>query len=1509
MSAISLDSVINDFSLIQLNRLEVNGVRFDTITPNSLSRLSTLAEANAYSFIQRNTVYYVFNHSDIGTLDIATVSGILADLQEITPSANSECPYISDAVVLGNTRQCLINFATWYGSSAASSVYNFHDVVAPINPLRNTRFHATLLSRLYNIAHQKIVELTIHNVVQPHHTDMEKLLRIFFIFRHGLVTRTESEQFRAIASQSANVFMHDMTAISSDGQLSAWETRNVSFCIASKALTDDPYADMIFPLMDSSISILQSDQLAIDSILFHPGLTHYICTVDLVNYDIRYRQAITRFLTSRLETIVQSLHVDRTTTTELIHLSGLSEEYCLLYLRMIRRRPVQDINVDIVVPLVNLLIHCLLILKMLSQPPNTYETYRNVVQQGHNEILYGGLMTGDMASDILVRTRGLLRTCIPTYTQDEFTRLLRPSKNIHTMRYLLTDIMTKWTELLFCIDDIRHSGEQHPTVASAADAIQDVSKTQDNLVTACTHYKNTGNMDSLIPYVRETYFPVTIVNEILLPILSDLLIITPNILRVSGNQRLLDLILLCKLLLPSHIRLINILSVLQNFLNLTTIFDLNMLTFFNNIIFDLKDVLSDIIKDDEREIIFPDNISNFILQAAARNVFADINSDLELHVNDTINFFNQHIAVADLLTLIGLCKYDIDWYKGTVTVDFGEERAVAALRPFIEMLKTTLIRHDKSEKYMLNIVANLETSCQQLLSFVTFLDESVDASPGVTFYKQYANAAVTRIYQLKQEIDEKVNGLAEIHKRNVSILRKLCTMCNILSNESIQNTNLKICVDIFRRDMLQNTIPTTRTTAQQLPSFCVERQTQLFHDTFRSNWEPMQFKQMESTFVGEDASSPLNGFVVPFLNLFDSRYSMEEGQLVRWNVFTNDEFSTVANIFLGRAGTHDTTDDESEADLPYALETIIEEEEDDRSSVSSRSMLDSQSRGALTPNATDKSFMQAVKNLSIPGGVRSTVPPVPIPESGPRSLNANTRIKKESTMTNDLLYLDSGASSLTGRTLTDYIDSLSRSDLDESINIQPPSILSIKGTDTPLTQMTTLSTNYTGSTIPNTQGSGSQSFTVLSSSSGTNRSSSTIVLPPDDLRPITTQSTQSTQQTSTYGTDYDAGTMSSVVPLASVQTSISYTGGLSVSDILRTSSESVMSVTSKKDWSRGGRSTVTTIDSGPSSLSVTDSGPESMIGTPISSSSSRIGHTGGRRARPLSTTPVDDGSLCDASPLVASPTASSVIGHKGGRKPRRLSETSVDSGPSALNTIYSGPLRPRSKSVSEGSTVSMGSDSSRAATPLPPPTDPTVRPRSRPPSRTGVLPPLSEPSDSDMVITSGSESNTAFAPITRPRTPTRRRSVTIVDAPMSTASESEENSVSLSDIGDDPLASIRRQQRALQSASQYSQRQISLTPEHTHQTESFSQLSLRQRSESPFNLDAFTKFLDEFQVQDTTSSGPRPRPQSVEMRNASDTTVSDGILSDDGRRSAPPSSDSESTNPRRRFPREYYSLM
>nr|QOE74940.1 small tegument protein [Elephant endotheliotropic herpesvirus 1A] len=1514
MSAISLETVAQSWSLIHLNRLEVNGVLFGTVTADGLSRLSQLAQNNGYSFIATNTLYYVFNHSDIEGLDVALISEIISNLREITPVAESECPNICDSVVLGNTKQCLINFASWYASTSQSSVYSFQEAVSPINHLRNTRFHNELLSRLYNIAHDKIVQLTIHNVLQPDHTDMEKILRTFFIFKHGLVTAAEAEQFRAIASRCGNHFMREMTSMSSDGQLSAWYTREPSFCVASKALTDEPYADLIFPLMESSVSILQNNIFGVDSILFHPGLIHYLCTVDLVNLDIRYRQAITRFLVGRLETIVKSLNLDRVTTLELLNLSGLSDDVCLQYLRMIKRRPEQDINVDIVVPLTNLLVHCFLISKMLTQPPNTYQTYLNVVQQGHKEILYGGLICGDMASDMVTQARGVLRACIPRYTQEEFKLLIRPTNKTHTIRYLLTDIMTKWTEFLFSVDDIRHSTEQHPGVTGAIDALQDVSKTQDALVTACTYYKNTGTMDGLVPHVREGYFASTIVEQIILPILSDLFIITPNILRVSGNQKLLDLILLSKILLPMHIRLINLLSVLQNFLNLTSGYDLNALTFFNNIVFDLKDVLLDILRDD-REIILSDNISNFILQSAARNVFNDIDSDLELHVNDTINFFNQHIAVADLLTLIGMCKYDISWYKGTVTIDLGEETAVTGLRPFIEMLKTTLIRYDKSEKYMLNIIANLETSCQKLLSFITFLDESVDDSPGVTFYKQYANAAVTRIYQLKNEVNTKVGGLADTHKGTLYILRKLCTMCNIMSNEAIESTNLKVCLDTFRRDILQQTIPTTRNTTDQLPSFCVERQVRLFHDTFGNNWEPTQFKQMESAFVGEDSSSPLNGLTAPFLNLFDSRYAMEDPVMVRWNVFTNEEFSTVASIFLGRAGTHDTTDDDTDdGGVPYALETIVEEDEDDTSSVSSRSMVDTQSARALTPNATDRFFAERAKNLSVPGLSATASSSTSIPQHGLASLDGSVRVKQEKTDTRSGLsggprgssglnlrsVTDSaGRSHSAGRTLTDYIDSLSTCDDSLDLNIQPPSILSsTRVSSTPSTQMTSLSTNYAGSTLPNTQGSGSQSFTILSGSSGsTDRPPSTIVLPPSGLRPLTTQSTQSTQQTSVYGTEYDAGTMSTAVPMASVQTSISYTGGLSVSDILRSGSSSAMSITSNTGGTRGRRDSVITVDSGPSSL--IDSGPESLA-TPVSS---HIGHTGGRKARPLSATPTD---TCDsASPLVASP-ASSIIGRPGGRKARRLSETSVDSGPSALNTIYSGPLtRPRSKSVSEGSTVSMSSEYSRAATPIP---DPFLQPRTRTPSTSGLLPVLSE-SESDMIITSGAESSRS-TPVRRPRTPTGGRRSVRMDVTMSTASESEENSLPFSDIGDDPLSSIRRQQRALQATTQQGPRQIPLAPQHTHQTESFSQLSLSSRAESPFNLDAFTKFLDDFPLQDTTSSSGAPmRPRSVEMRNASDTTVSDGALSDDGRRSAPPSSDSESTNTRGRFPREYYSLM
>ncbi|UEH20509.1 small tegument protein [Elephant endotheliotropic herpesvirus 2] len=1564
MSSIALDAVLENWSLLEINKLEINGVLFRTITQDGLERLSTLARANAYSFMASNTVYYAFNHANTEGLNLSHILEILGGLRPVTPSDESECPNISDAVVLNQTRQCLLNFVDWYDSNTQNVVYSFHEVVAPINPFRNTRFHATLLEQLYSTAYTKISGITIHNVVQAHHTDLEKVLRIFFIFKHGLVTSEEAAQFRAIASRTDHPFMRELTS-PKEGQLSAWHTREVSFCLSKKQLSDGPYADLVFPLIESSTLLLQQNLLGIDSILFHPGLVHFLCTVDLNRWDIRYREAVVKFFTGRLETIIQSLNVDFVSTKELIHLTGLSEERCLQYLRIIKRREDQVVNYDIVYSLVNLLIHCYLIIKMLSQAPGTYTTFINVVEEGHSEILYGGLVSSiDAASDILSRARGLLQTYVPTYTQEEFKSLIHPTKKAHTIRYLLGDLMLKWQRVLFEFKARRYNdSDQHPTVAAVEEAVQNIPKTQENLITACQHYKNMGNMDGLIPYVRESYFPVTILDEIILPIVSDLLVVTPNIQRISGNSKLLDIIMICKVLLPTRLRLINILSILNNFLNMTTSYDLNSLVFFNNIVFDLKDVFSDIINDDSREILFSDNISNFILQSASRNVFADINNDLESQINETVNYFNQHIEIADLLTLLGMCHYDINWYRGIVSVNLGDERATVGLRPFIDLIKMALIRYEKSDRYMHNILANLEGSCQKLKAFSAFLQESVDESPGVTFYKQYALMAIHKIYRLKVELASKVTGLGNTHNHTLNIIRKLCTMCSMLSNESIENTNLRLCIDTFRRDMLKDFIPMTRNPNDELPSFCVERQVEFFHQTFDNTWAPTDFVQMDPDFA-ENATSPLHNAIVPFLNVFDARYALVD-ENVKWNVFSNDEFSAVIDIFLGRSLTQGT-DEETDLD-PNHLDTITEEDEYESST--SASTPAQMSLGSNPSRVNDQSFFQNAKNLSRPGSAIPSAegPPGPLidyssapsltytypsppgikkePSDSPThaysSLPVNTiKIPKAEPLGSSYSY-DSriaepptapdrlrtsrargeSTSSVSSHpnTLRDHIQSLISFDDDDTQQARGPAA-------TPATQTTGLSTNYRDQR----QASSQQESSIITLSHSSSSASGSAIRLPSGVCPLTTPSTLSTQQTSSWDRLRDQETVSSQVEMASVRSSSA--GGISDSDILRDTSSS-MSVMSYRDRP-GSTGAITVHDSGSEStasgsLTPTDSG-------------SYIGRQAGRKARPLSATPVDSGPsglnsiytgpLRSSTPnsVGGSSGVSSYIGPPPGRRPRPISSTTVDSGPTALNTVYSGPLnessntgtpfRPRSKSLSSPNvSISMESDlSDRASTPKSTiqgaSYDPYTRPRPpQNPQQSRFLSPIDGSSTSDMII-SDSDSSRGRTPTrsgsdrsrARPRSRDGRRSVTIFDANMSTASESE-NSLPLSDIGGDPLSDIRKRYGRQRSSSFDSSQRFQMTPRTPHQMSSVAQVTGRSAGlQSPFNLEEFTKFLDEFPLPDTAapSGGRASRPRSVEMRDASDSTP---FNSDSDGRLSVASTDSEPKN--RRFSKEYYSLM
>ncbi|ALM25990.1 small tegument protein [Proboscivirus elephantidbeta4] len=958
--SISLQSLISDWSLLQLNKLEINGLLFHTLAQDDLKRLSRLGRRHRYLFIQKNTLYYVFNHCNIDETDVSEVQKIVFQLSPVTPSDRSLCRNISDSFVLRQTKICLENFTRWYQINSNASAYSFHDVIEPIYTLRNTRFHATLLHKLYHIAYVKIVSLIIHNAVQVHHTDLEKLLRIHFVFRTGLANQVEREAFVGIAGRADKPYMRAMTALE-QGQLSAWYTRDVSFCIAARDLSDCPYAELMFPLVESSLEAFR--YIAVDSLFFHPGLVHYVCTVDMSG-DTYFKPAILRFVNQTFEATIRSLNVDQIDTLEIIHITGLSHDRCLYYINMIKRREDQFVNYDIVYSITRLLITFYLVLDMVSQPMNTYISYLNVVEGSKADIEYG-LATGDAASDLMATGRGLVRTYMKQYTMAEFRSLIYPTRDQHTIRYLFDDIMTKWRRILFVYDtsssslDHRHPAsqpgqpeQQHPGVAELL-ALQELQRQQrrqdlrdqkrdaNTLLLACQQYNAMGHVDVLIPYIREPYFAEVVTTYILLPVLKNVFVLTPDLIRAHGD-RLLDMIALCKLVLPTHMRLINVLSVIYNFLTATSTYDLEKLTFFNNLMDDLVSVLSETVRGHKVE--FSENISNYILTSSVHNVFSEINDSLAVAVNETITYFNEHLEIADTVTLMGMCTYDINWYAGLVTVEMGGLKSTVGLKTVIDTFKRALLTYEKSTRFLGNIVANLETSAQKLISLGKFLRESVEPCNMVTFYVRNVEYAVDRIYRLKVTLDEKIGAMATSHVNNLVVIKKLCNMCDVLANDAIRNTNIKMCVSVFARDMLSTAIPTSRPERQEtkIEVSSEERQVTLFHNLFQNTQKTFDFVAFGSTFT--DPNSKKN--TVPFYDIFGPRYLLDDVFVV-WNLFTNDDFVHVVNVFLGQVITgedyvggtdgYDDNDDSVScyqyggADLGVSsrmLETIPEEEEE-----------------------------------------------------------------------------------------------------------------------------------------------------------------------------------------------------------------------------------------------------------------------------------------------------------------------------------------------------------------------------------------------------------------------------------------------------------------------------------------------------------------------------------------------------------------------------------------------------
>ncbi|UVZ34373.1 small tegument protein [Elephant endotheliotropic herpesvirus 3B] len=961
--SISLQSLISDWSLLQLNKLEINGLLFHTLAQDDLKRLSKLGRRHRYLFIQKNTLYYVFNHCNIDDTDVSDVQKIVFQLSPVTPSDRSLCRNISDSFVLRQTKICLENFTRWYQINSHASAYSFHDVIDPIYTLRNTRFHATLLHKLYHIAYVKIVSLIIHNAVQVHHTDLEKLLRIHFVFRTGLANNVERDAFVGISKRTDKPYMRPMTALE-QGQLSAWYTRDVSFCIAARDLSDCPYAELMFPLVESSLQAFR--YIAVDSLFFHPGLVHYLCTVDLSG-DTYFKPAILRFVNETFEAMVRSLNVDQIDTLEIIHITGLSHDRCLYYINMIKRREDQFVNYDIVYSITRLLITFYLVLDMVSQPMNTYISYLNVVEGGKADIEYG-LSTGDAASDLMATGRGLVRTYMKQYTMAEFRSLIYPTRDPHTIRYLFDDIMTKWRRILFVYHPpssdrypLSQPGEQqllqqqqdqqHPGVTELQEELlrrrdrrdrHEQNRDANTLLLACQQYNAMGHVDVLIPYIREPYFAEIVTTYVLLPVLKNIFVLTPDLIRAHGD-RLLDMIALCKLVLPTHMRLINVLSVIYNFLTVTETYDLEKLTFFNNVMGDLVSVLSETVRGHKVE--FSENISNYILTSSVHNVFREINDSLAVAVNETITYFNEHLEIADTVTLMGMCTYDINWHAGLVTVDMGNLKSTVGLKTVIDTFKRALLTYEKSTRFLGNIVANLETSAQKLISLGKFLHESVEPCNMVTFYIQNADYAVTRIYQLKVTIDEKINAMATSHVNNLMVIKKLCNMCDVLANDAIRNTNVKMCVSVFARDMLNTAIPTFRPKQERQIEVCSqERQVALFHNLFQNTHKTFDFVSFGSTFTDPNSRKD----TVPFYDIFGPRYLLDDVFVV-WNLFTNDDFVHVVNVFLGqvitgedyvgvkeeeeddgfcRGGDYDSASQYGAGGPSRMLETIPEEEEE-----------------------------------------------------------------------------------------------------------------------------------------------------------------------------------------------------------------------------------------------------------------------------------------------------------------------------------------------------------------------------------------------------------------------------------------------------------------------------------------------------------------------------------------------------------------------------------------------------
>lgn len=695
----------------------------------------------------------------------------------MTTASEAECVNLADHTVLQNAVMCIEQFIVWLNDIQSDShiIDEFNAITQHIALFRNARVIDSILQTIYTLALKTYLTKVMIESLKTDEKVLDVILKSFVIFFYHNRPEEAKQAFENATSSSMLPFMRSTVDIS---QLGAIYMKDISYCIVNNMLEITDNHGLVFPVVDSSPDVLA--YMNVDKFFFHPGLVYHVISLETLPTPEPYT-TINDFMSTLYTNLMTLLSQNKKVEiSRYLHLMGLSETTCKLYVNMLKRRTVTHVqDIESLIYNLKLVVFNSYIALLYTNNLETYSGYIRLKTNLENltfSLLYDN--NGD-DSEIINRGKSLIFNAFSKFTEEEFARLIHPSNNIYTVRYLYNDIMSKWQEILFF-------AKVNVPVSSATPI------TEEEFKKLCLLYLKTNDIHAITPYVSEPFFDKIVTLLILVPKISKVL--NSSLENIKIRDLLSDVIYIIRELMPSNSSLLNVIVIMYNILNFTSIFDMYRYNILKVQYTELIRILSSLTTI---QVDLPIGLIDHIFLNLLEYMCRTLNNDLRKTVITLKDFFIRYKEYTSKVNFISSCTYDINTKNGTVAISCqGDTFTSSADRLFktidihIKLFTTMQLQYSMS-------AVQAYTLTHKFFNLVRFVTHD---EPKTEYKLQLSKIFDEQLRELRATIEKSDRfyiRLTEWNKNTVDDISHHYVLYDLLTNERLSASAISTCFSTF----------------------------------------------------------------------------------------------------------------------------------------------------------------------------------------------------------------------------------------------------------------------------------------------------------------------------------------------------------------------------------------------------------------------------------------------------------------------------------------------------------------------------------------------------------------------------------------------------------------------------------------------------------------------------------------------------------------------------------------